>query len=187
MGHDVQCRLKWLGPKSREALLDSTFPKSPHVYAIIVATRPHSLLRIGVSTDFRGRLRGYPVVDFIPNCQILYCAVPHHFVRDLEPVLSGYFADAKNPRPAHLSRKTPADCVKRELKSIQYKVERLLLEEYKKRHGILPPGNRMTGSARLYLDQVSVVENGPVRVLRMPRAALASMELSGKQLLRLLW
>lgn len=186
MAGRVVCRLRWAGPSSRKELLRTSLPKDHYVYALIVAKNPYRLIRIGASADFPGRLRGYPVADFIPGCLVFYSVVPAHFAHGLKPVLRSHFADGGIARPIHLRAKNVDYCVTRELKSIEYKVERLLLEGYRKRHGNLPPGNRMTGSVRSYLDNVAVVEEGPIHVLDMAPAALASMELSGEQLLRLL-
>jgi hypothetical protein len=146
-----------------------------------------TVLRIGACADLRARLRGYPVLDFIPDAGICYSVVGEDFNRDLEPVLDAYFANEANARPPHLRGKDVRHCVQRELKSIEYKVERLLLEEYRKRHGEFPPANPRAGSSRDYLKEVSVVENGPVHVLDKPCACLTSVELNGAQLLRLLW
>lgn len=169
-------------------LLKSRFAKGHYVYAITVAgPGDRALVRIGASSDLKARLRGYPVLDLIPESQISWWVVSDAFVKDLEPILRSHFGDGHEGRPRHLVGKPLDYCVRRELNSIEYKVERLLLEEYRKKHGCLPPGNPRTGSARAYLEQVTVAEDGPVQILDKPCARLPSVHVDGDQLLKLLW
>jgi hypothetical protein len=184
----VLCTVAWSDPRSRAELLNASLPKAHYVYAITVGEPGHqAIVRIGATADLKGRLRGYPVLDFIPQAAISYSDSQTRFGRDLEPMLVSYFSDQANTRPDHLVAKDLAYCIKRELNSIEYKVERLLLEEYRRRHRCLPPGNPRTGSERAYLHDVAIVEEGVCRVLDMPCARLAPVELGEEQLLRLLW
>ena len=141
-----------------------------------------TFLRIGASADIRRRLVGYPVMDEIPGCTVTYAVVSDRFARRLAPLVRAYFGRRASPRPGFLVGKTLDYCEARELRSIEYKVERLLLEEYCRRQAgiqgsarrkdLLPPGNARTGSSREYLRDIQVVEQGATRVLDRPRALL---------------
>ena len=186
----IICRVTWSAPMPRTDLLEAGFgiSRGHYVYALMVAdqARP-GVVRIGASADLASRLQTYRALDLIPGSAVSWWAVSDSFANDLKPLLATHFSNQLAPRPPHLEGKSLSYCIERELKSIEYKVESLLLAAYTRRHGRLPPGNARTGSERGYLEQVGIVEDGDVQVLDKPCAEIPSIQVSGEQIMRLLW
>ncbi len=186
--NQITCCVTWSARKTRAEWLDTDLGKAHGVYAITAKTPSgRAVIRIGASADLVGRLRAYPVLDLIPEAEVSWSPVSDEFLRELEPVLQGHFGSHPSDLPRHLVGKSVDYCVQRELGSAEYKVERLLLEAYVAKHECLPPGNPRTGSARPYLKEIRVIEDGALRVLDMSCAELPTIEVRGAQLIRLLW
>jgi len=185
----IACHVTWSGPATRRELLGSGIPKARCVYALTTSdSDTRAMIRFGASADCGKRIREYQVLDLIPGAQVSWWVVSEQFAKDLEPVLHEYFASSPGDLPEHLTGKSVAYCINRELDSIEYKVERLLLESYRAKHGCLPPGNPRTGSNRAYLAQIAIVEEGPTKLLEAECAKLSpTIPVKGDDLIRLLW
>ena len=149
MTDEIKDIVTWSDPERLHDLIASKLGKGNFVYAIIVCSHDEkSLIRLGASRDLTKRLQGYPIMDFIADVFVSYHVVSEDFRKAITPLLVSYFSDERNHdrRPSFLKGRKLGDCVQSELRSIEYKVERLFLDQYKKRHKRLPAGNPRTGS-----------------------------------------
>jgi len=129
----------------------------------------------------------YRILKYIPASRISYFLIDDCILKSLKPSILQYYTKTSVEKRRPILRQISIDdCVARELRSIEFKGERILLEEYKRRHGSLPPGNPMTGSYREYLERVLLVEAGSFEVMQLKPAILSPIRLVPKQILELI-
>jgi hypothetical protein len=188
--HTLAFDVTWTEPARRTELLSAILPKTSCIYAITVRDeKSRRMLRLGATSNIRQRIKGYKILDFIPNAEVSFWAVSDEFRKLVEPYAIDYFSDPKMLRPKHLRDKTIEYCLSRELGKAEYKAELVIIKEYMRRHdNRLPPGNARSGSKRAYIPDVQVIENGDWKLLDLPLAKLpARVTISGDDLIRLLW
>ena len=188
MQGNVTCIVHWSNPITYKQVSQARIPGRNAVYVIMIENDGGlSVLRIGATKDVRQRMLSYRILNFIPATRISYFLIDDCILESLKPFILQHYTETpvEKWRP-HLRQMSIDDCVARELRSIEYKVERILLEEYKRRHGTLPPGNPRTGSNREYLQRVAVVEVGSFEVMQLKPAILSPIRLVPEQILELI-
>jgi len=188
MQGNVTCIVRWSDPITYKQISQARIQGGSAVYAIMTENGGNlSVLRIGATKDIRQRMLSYRILNYIPGSRICYFLIDDRILKSLKPFIRRYYAETSVEKWRPILRQMSIDdCVARELRSIEYKVERILLEEYKRRHGSLPPGNPMTGSYREYLQRVLLVEAGSFKVMRLKPAILSPIRLVQKQILELI-
>ena len=146
----VKCDLGWSRPK--------TYPSGSTVYAILleIDNDDYRLVKIGATKDLFARLAKYNRAFLIePRLRFSSHPVSSEFRDSMEDLLKEY-----------PERSNDVDWM-------EYRIERVLLNEYEKRHeGRLPPANLKRGSEREYLGRVKITETGKFRVLDLEPAVL---------------
>lgn len=186
---NVTCDVTWTKPVQRKEILSASIPRMSCIYAITLREEAsRSMLRVGATSSIRQRISGYKILNLIPGAEVSYWPVSDAFSKLIEPYATDYFTDPNVIRPKHLRGKPIEYCLARELGKAEYKAELILLEEYRRRHGHLPPGNARAGSKRTYIPGMRVIEHGDWQLLDLPCAELPSeVSVSGHDLMQLLW
>jgi len=188
MQGNVTCIVHWSNPITYKQVSQARIPGRNAVYVIMIENDGGlSVLRIGATKDVRQRILSYRILNYIPATRISYFLIDDYILESLKPFILQHYTETpvEKWRPM-LRQMSVDDCVARELRSIEYKVERILLEEYKQQHGSLPPGNPRTGSNREYLQRVLVVEVGSFEVMQLKPAILSPIRLVPKQILEMI-
>ncbi len=141
----------------------------------------------GATKDLRQRMVNYKILNYVPSTQISYFIVDKTISDSLKQIIFKYYSETPvekwNP---YLRQQSIDNCVASELQSIEYKVERILIEEYRHRQGGLPPGNPRRGSNREFVQGIQVLETSSLKVMELKPCIPNPITLNREQILELL-
>ncbi len=142
-----------------------SLPKVPGTYAIILDAPDGSrMVRIGATRDASRRPANYDPQPFLdePGLRIVFAEVPQPFRAAMAVLFETGYTDLKG-----------------DIDWLEYRMERRLLEAYETKWDTLPPGNFQHGSRRPYMEHITLIETGPLRVIDLPPADLPTDVLEG--------
>jgi len=188
MPNNVTCTVHWSDPIAYNYISQVRIPRGSAVYVIMVENDwGLGVVRIGATKNVRQRMLNYKILNYIPRTKMSYFVIDKCISVCFKPAILEYYRETPVERwRPYLRQKSIDDCVAGELRSIEYKVERILIEEYRQRHGALPPGNPKRGSDREYLQGIQVVETSSLKIMRLKPGILSPISLVTEEILELI-
>lgn len=154
----IDLQLSWSSPVEFEC--SSLFPDAPGIYAIIANTDAgYSMARIGAARNLSSRPSNYHAIPLLikSNLMVSYSVVTEDFRDAMSDLIYAKF-------PLRID----------DLNWLEYRIEYLALETFRKIWGQLPPGNYQEGSKREYMTFIKLNDGGCIKVLSLPPASLES-------------
>lgn len=130
------------------------YPKGSSVYAVLLEAEDdesYEVVKIGAARAVFARLADYwRAFELEPRLRFVSCAVSDKFKESMQNLLRSYYPNREN-----------------DVKWLEYRLEKILLDNYEKIHGERPPGNRKKGSKREYLHHIKLIEAPGFSILRL--------------------